>query len=66
MRKISGYICVIRGTKEDRAVKITDKKIMNEKESELLRTEISVLRLVKHPNLIRLYDVLRHRMLFFS
>ena len=30
---------------------------MNEKESELLRTEISVLRLVKHPNLIRLYDV---------
>ena len=30
---------------------------MSEKESELLRTEISVLRLVKHPNLIRLYDV---------
>ena len=51
------HLCHLRGTKEDRAVKITDKKIMNEKERELLRTEISVLRLVKHPNLIRLYDV---------
>lgn len=46
-----------KGEEKDRAVKITDKKLMSEKEIELLRTEIAVLRLVKHPNLIRLYDV---------
>jgi len=39
------------------AVKVIDKSILNEKEKELLRTEIAVLKLVNHPNIIRLEDV---------
>ncbi|GBG25659.1 Protein kinase, putative [Hondaea fermentalgiana] len=42
--------------KEYRAVKVIDKAALNEKERELLRTEIAVLKLVNHPNIIQLYD----------
>mmetsp|Transcript_17247 Transcript_17247/g.33855 ORF Transcript_17247/g.33855 Transcript_17247/m.33855 type:complete len:994 (+) Transcript_17247:432-3413(+) len=42
--------------KEYCAVKIIDKASLNEKEKELLRTEIAVLKLVNHPNIIKLHD----------
>ncbi|EQC37175.1 CAMK/CAMK1 protein kinase [Saprolegnia diclina VS20] len=39
------------------AVKIMDKTQLGAQEKELLRTEIAILRLVKHKHIIRLYDV---------
>ncbi|RLN54406.1 hypothetical protein BBJ28_00007788 [Nothophytophthora sp. Chile5] len=39
------------------AVKIIDKIKLQAAEKELLRTEIAILKLVRHPNLVRLHDV---------
>lgn len=43
------------------AVKIIDKSKLRPPEKELLRTEIAVLKLVHHPNIIRLHDVFEDR-----
>ncbi|CAK9014363.1 Myosin light chain kinase A (MLCK-A) [Durusdinium trenchii] len=59
------YKCELRDSnegkaKEDRiyfAVKVIDKAQLNERERELLRTEIAVLKLVHHPNIISMQDV---------
>lgn len=39
------------------AVKVVDKKALTEEERELLRTEIAILKLVRHPHIIRLEGV---------
>eukprot|EP00940_MAST-03C_sp_MAST-3C-sp2_P000740 g740.t1 len=44
-------------SEEDRAVKITDKNALSPQELLLLRSEIAVLRLINHPNIVRLFDV---------
>lgn len=46
--------CVNKQTAEHFAVKIIDKKTIEKNEKELLRTEIAVLKLVNHPNIIRM------------
>ncbi|DAZ97558.1 TPA: hypothetical protein N0F65_005530 [Lagenidium giganteum] len=43
------------------AVKIIDKSKLVATEKELLRTEIAILKLVKHPNIIELHDVYEDR-----
>ncbi len=48
---------VHKETKAKVAVKILAKKDMSEKESELVRAEIDVLKMCQHPNIIRIYDV---------
>ena len=40
------------------AAKILDKETINEKESSRIISEISILKKLKHPNIIRLYDVI--------
>ncbi|KAG6952498.1 hypothetical protein JG688_00013296 [Phytophthora aleatoria] len=47
------------------AVKIIDKSKLQPTEKELLRTEIAILKLVHHPNIIRLYDVYEDRQYIF-
>ncbi|KAG6616912.1 CAMK/CAMK1 protein kinase [Phytophthora cinnamomi] len=47
------------------AVKIIDKSKLQPTEKELLRTEIAILKLVRHPNIIRLYDVYEDRQHIF-
>ena len=39
------------------AIKIMNKKDMNNQDLELVKTEIDVLKIGQHPNIIRLYDV---------
>ncbi len=39
------------------AVKIMSKKEMNNLDLELVRTEIEILKVGQHPNIVRLYDV---------
>mmetsp|Transcript_20912 Transcript_20912/g.37051 ORF Transcript_20912/g.37051 Transcript_20912/m.37051 type:complete len:835 (-) Transcript_20912:38-2542(-) len=45
------------GQEEYLAVKVIDKGVLDETERELLRTEIAVLKLVNHPNIINMEDV---------
>lgn len=47
------------------AVKIIDKSKLQPTEKELLRTEIAILKLVHHPNIIRLNDVYEDRQHIF-
>ena len=44
-------------TKEKVAIKIMNKKKMDTSDVELVRTEIEILKICQHPNIIRLYDV---------
>lgn len=46
--------CVNKKTMEISAVKIIDKTVVEPEEKSLLRTEIAVLKLVNHPNIIRM------------
>ena len=39
------------------AVKIINKRDMSFKDLELMKTEIEILKICQHPNIIRLYDV---------
>lgn len=39
------------------AIKILSKKDMSTTESELVRSEIEILKICQHPNIIRIYDV---------
>ena len=44
-------------TKEKVAIKIMNKKKMDTSDIELVRTEIEILKICQHPNIIRLYDI---------
>ena len=44
-------------TKQKVAIKIMNKNNMDSSDLELVRTEIEILRICQHPNIIRLYDV---------
>jgi serine/threonine protein kinase len=39
------------------AIKIINKKDMKSKDKELVTTEIEILKICQHPNIIRLYDI---------
>jgi len=51
------YKCERRSNGEAFAVKVIKKKHISEEENELLRTEIAILRLVAHRNIVKLIDV---------
>ena len=44
-------------THQEVAIKIMNKKNMDSSDLELVRTEIEILKICQHPNIIRLYDV---------
>ena len=48
---------VNKQTKEKVAIKIMNKSKMDSSDIELMRTEIEILKICQHPNIIRLYDV---------
>ena len=48
---------VNKKTKEKVAIKIMNKKKMDTSDIELMRTEIEILKICQHPNIIRLYDI---------
>ncbi len=54
--------CIHKVTGAERAVKIVDKTVMEAEEEDLMRTEISILRLVHHKNIVRLIDVFEDRL----
>ena len=53
--------CIHKISGAERAVKIIDKDVMETDEKELMRTEIAILKLVHHKNIIRLIDVFEDR-----
>eukprot|EP00968_Pinguiococcus_pyrenoidosus_P018191 scaffold1867_cov247-Pinguiococcus_pyrenoidosus.AAC.28 len=49
--------CYNKHTKENFAVKVIEKSVMDADERELLRTEIAIMKLVNHPHIIRMEAV---------
>lgn len=59
------YKCISKQTQEELAVKLLEKQHMSLHEKELLRTEIAILRLVEHENVVKLVDVLENERYIF-
>lgn len=54
-------VCVNKHTLERKAVKIIEKATMDAEEKELLRAEIAIMKLVNHPNIIRMESLYESR-----
>ena len=52
-------------TKKKVAIKIMSKKDMNTEDLELVRTEIEILKICQHPNIIHLYEVFENEEYFY-
>jgi len=55
------FTAVEKETGEIYAVKVIDKRILNELERELMRSELAILKLISHPHVVRLVDVFDER-----
>jgi serine/threonine protein kinase len=53
--------CISKRTGVERAVKVIEKVAMDPEEKELMRTEIAILKLVHHDNVIQMIDVFEDR-----
>lgn len=54
-------ICQNKTTKRKAAIKIMSKKNMGQNDIQLIHTEIEILKICQHPNIIRLYDVFENQ-----
>ena len=52
-------------TGEEVAIKIINKEAMDEKELEQARTEIEIMKISKHPYIVKLFDVFENRMYIY-
>ena len=60
-------LCVQKKTGREAAIKIISKKAMSPSEYQLVITEIEILKVCQHPNIIKLYDVLEnHDFIYIS
>ncbi len=50
-------VCVNKKTLERKAMKIIDKVLMDDEEKELVRSEIAIMKLIDHPNIVRMEDI---------
>lgn len=53
--------CIQKTTKREAAVKIVSKKLMKPDQLQQLNTEIEILKLCQHPNIIKLYDIFENQ-----
>ncbi len=49
--------CVNKRTLERKAVKIINKALMDDEEKELVRSEIAIMKLIDHPNIVQMEDI---------
>jgi len=57
--------CYMKANKREAAIKIINKKNIKLEELQLARTEIEILKMCQHPNIIRLYDVLENHLYIY-
>ena len=55
----------MKANKREAAIKIINKKNIKLEELQLARTEIEILKMCQHPNIIRLYDVLENHLYIY-
>ena len=54
-------LCVQKKTKREAAIKIISKKLMNQEERQQVNTEIEILKISQHPNIVKLYDIFENQ-----
>lgn len=57
--------CLHRETKALRAVKIINKKYLEDDEKDKLQSEISILKSMDHPNILKLYEFFQDHKRYF-
>jgi calcium-dependent protein kinase len=57
--------CQHKETKQLRAVKIINKKCLEEEEKEKLLNEITILKQMDHPNILKLYEFFQDEKRYF-
>lgn len=57
--------CLHKETKALRAVKIINKKYLEEDEKDKLQSEISILKSMDHPNILKLYEFFQDHKRYF-
>ena len=58
-------LCTNKKTKKKYALKILSKKDMDSSDLELVRSEIEILKICQHPNIIKLYDIFENSDYFY-
>jgi calcium-dependent protein kinase len=51
-------LCLHKDTQTQRAVKVLRKNLLDEKEMDMLKNEISILKNMDHPNIVKMYEFL--------
>ena len=59
------YICTHKVTKLPRAVKVMDKTAIEESEKERFLSEIKILKIMDHPNIVKLYEVFQDKKRYY-
>ena len=57
--------CIEKKTQREAAIKIISKKEMSFKDMEQVRTEIEILKICQHPNIVKLYDLFENEEFIF-
>ena len=58
-------MCVHKGTGYSRAVKVMDKTAFEESEKERFLSEIKILKIMDHPNIVKLYEVFQDKKRYY-
>ncbi len=59
------YVCVHKTSHLTRAVKVMDKTAIEESEKERFLSEIKILKMMDHPNIVKLYEVYQDRKRYY-
>ncbi len=59
------YVCVHKTSHLTRAVKVMDKTTIEEAEKERFLSEIRILKIMDHPNIVKLYEVYQDRKRYY-
>ena len=59
------YTCDHKATRQKRAVKVMDKTAIEESERERFLCEIQILRIMDHPNIVKLYEVFQDKKRYY-
>ena len=59
------YVCIHKATQLARAVKVMDKTAIEESEKERFLCEIKILKIMDHPNIVKLYEVFQDKKRYY-
>ena len=59
------YVCKSKTTRQVRAVKVLEKTAIEDSEKERFMSEINILKIMDHPNIVKLYEVFQDKKRYY-